>query len=172
MGFVRFASAAGPDARRRVAVDAEVSARRGTAADGSAPPQSMRTEFHTSLLGDLERVMGLLIKNGEIVTAENRWRGDIRCQAESIVELGVDLDSLSGEEVVDAADRLILPGGVDPHVHMSLPVMGTVSSDDFESGTKAAIAGGTTTIIDFVHPERGQNFLEALAARQARPVLP
>lgn len=110
--------------------------------------------------------MCLLIKNGEIVTTESRWCGDVRCRDGRIVELGAALESESGERIVDAADQLVLPGGVDPHVHMALPVMGTVSSDNFESGTAAAIAGGTTTIIDFVHPERGQNFLEALAARQ------
>lgn len=71
-----------------------------------------------------------------------------------------------GEQVLDAGDLLVLPGGVDPHVHMELPVAGTVSSDDFETGTAAGLAGGTTTVIDFVHPERGESFLEALEARK------
>lgn len=67
---------------------------------------------------------------------------------------------------MDAGDLLVLPGGVDPHVHMELPVAGTVSADDFETGTAAGLAGGTTTIIDFVHPERGENIFDALAARK------
>lgn len=83
-----------------------------------------------------------------------------------MVELGEGLEWLAGEELVVAEELLVFPGGVDPHVHMELPVAGTVSSDDFESGTAAALAGGTTTIIDFVHPERGENFLQALAARK------
>ena len=110
--------------------------------------------------------MAILIKNGEIVTAERRWRGDIRCRGGRIVELGENLEAGTEERTVDASDLLVLPGGVDPHVHMQLPVAGTVSSDDFESGTAAALAGGTTTIIDFVHPEPGEDFLAALAARQ------
>ena len=112
-------------------------------------------------------VSGLLIRGGEIVTAEARRPGDIRCRDGRIVEVGEDLEPATDDErTIDAAGLMVLPGGVDPHVHMSLPVAGTVSSDDFESGTAAALAGGTTTIIDFVHPERGQDFLEALAARK------
>jgi dihydropyrimidinase len=110
--------------------------------------------------------VGLLVKGGEIVTAERRWRGDVRCRDGQIVEVGGVLEWGPGEELVDAGGLLIFPGGVDPHVHMELPVAGTVSSDDFETGTAAGLAGGTTTIIDFVHPERGQDFLEALQARK------
>lgn len=110
--------------------------------------------------------MSLLIQGGEIVTAERRWRGDVRCRGGKIVEVGESLKRGVGEELVDAGDLLVLPGGVDPHVHMELPVAGTVSSDDFETGTAAGLAGGTTTIIDFVHPERGESFSDALAARK------
>ena len=110
--------------------------------------------------------MGILIRNGDIVTVQKRWRGDIRCREGRIVELGESLEAGSDEEILDASDRFVFPGGVDPHVHMELPVAGTVSSDDFESGTAAALAGGTTTIVDFVHPERGESFLEALEARR------
>ncbi len=111
--------------------------------------------------------MPLLIKNGTVVTASDRWVGDVRCRDGAIAEVGAGLAGEPGEEVVDASDLLVFPGGVDPHVHMELPVAGTVSSDDFdETGTAAALAGGTTTIIDFVHPERGEGFLEALAARR------
>lgn len=108
--------------------------------------------------------MSLLVRNGTIVTAEASGAGDVRCRDGKIVEVGRDLEP-AGEEVLDASGQYVFPGGVDPHVHMELPVAGTVSSDDFESGTAAGIAGGTTTIIDFVHPERGEDFLEALEAR-------
>jgi len=110
--------------------------------------------------------MDLLIKNGTVVTAEASWLGDIRCRDGCIVELGPDLETGSGFELVDASGQYVFPGGVDPHVHMELPVAGTVSADDFETGTAAGVAGGTTTIIDFVHPERGENFMHALAARR------
>jgi dihydropyrimidinase len=110
--------------------------------------------------------VALLVKGGEIVTAEKRWRGDVRCRDGQIVEVGGVLEWAPGEQLVDAVDLLVIPGGVDPHVHMELPVAGTVSSDDFATGTAAGLAGGTTTIIDFVHPERGQDFLEALEARK------
>ena len=108
---------------------------------------------------------GLLIRGGEIVTTEHRGRRDVRCRDGLIVEVGEDLE-VGGDDVVDAGDLLVLPGGVDPHVHMALPVAGTVSSDDFESGTAAGLAGGTTSIIDFVHPERGEDPIDALAARR------
>jgi dihydropyrimidinase len=108
--------------------------------------------------------MALLVRNGTIVTAQTSERGDVRCRNGKIVEVGPELEP-AGEEVLDASGQFVMPGGVDPHVHMELPVAGTVSSDDFESGTAAGIAGGTTTIIDFVHPEPGENFLEALDVR-------
>jgi dihydropyrimidinase len=110
--------------------------------------------------------MGVLIKNGTLVSDLDRWVGDVRCRDGRIDELGSGLLAEPGEEVVDASGSYVFPGGVDPHVHLSLPVAGTVSSDDFESGTAAALAGGTTTLIDFVHPERGQSFLEALQLKR------
>ncbi len=111
--------------------------------------------------------MGLLIKNGTIFTASKQWKGDIHCREGRIAALGPALEPDPGDEVIDASGAWVLPGGVDPHVHLELPVSGTVSSDDFETGTAAALAGGTTTVIDFVHPERGQDWEEALRARAA-----
>lgn len=110
--------------------------------------------------------MSLLIKNGTVVTDVASAVRDVRCAEGKIVEVGSDLEP-AGEEILDASGQYVLPGGVDPHVHMSLPVSGTVSSDDFESGTAAGLAGGTTTIIDFVHPEQGQDPIEALRLRQS-----
>lgn len=110
--------------------------------------------------------MSLLIQNGTLVGDAEPFVADVRCRDGRIVEVGTGLEAI-GEECIDASDAYLLPGGVDPHVHLSLPVAGTVSADDFESGTAAAVAGGTTTVIDFVHPEPGQSYLEALAARRA-----
>ena len=108
--------------------------------------------------------MGILIKNGTIVTAIDKYVGDVRCAGGTIVELGTGLQSASGEELIDASGQYVFPGGLDPHVHMELPFMGTVSADDFETGTAAGVAGGTTSIIDFVIPARDEDLMDALAA--------
>jgi len=110
--------------------------------------------------------VGILIKSGTLVSEGRRRVADIRCRDGVIVEVSENLETLAKERIVDAGGQLVFPGGVDPHVHMELPVAGTVSSDDFASGSAAGLAGGTTTLIDFVHPERGQDYLEALAARR------
>jgi len=107
--------------------------------------------------------MGLLIKNGEIVTAAERFVGDIYCDNGKIVLVAPSIDKPGArDQVVDASGAIVFPGGVDPHVHMELPFMGTESSDDFETGSSAAVAGGTTTIIDVAIPNRGQSLLEGL----------
>ena len=108
--------------------------------------------------------MSLLIKNGDIVTASERYIADVYVQDGRIAAIGKDLASQgAGGETIDATGQLVLPGFIDPHVHMELPFMGTVSADDFESGTASGVAGGTTCIIDFVIPNRGDSLLEALA---------
>jgi dihydropyrimidinase len=103
--------------------------------------------------------MDLAIKNGTIVTATESFQADIAVDGESIALIGCDL---SGDEVIDATGMLIMPGGVDPHTHMELPFMGTVSADDFHTGTLAAACGGTTTIIDFAIQGPGETLQEAL----------
>jgi len=113
--------------------------------------------------------MGLLIKKGEIVTAADRYVADLYCENGKVVAIAEELEKRSAKDrVIDAGDRLVLPGFIDPHVHMELPFMGTVSADDFETGTASGVAGGTTTIIDFCIPARGQSLLEALAAWRER----
>ncbi|HKY60191.1 MAG TPA: dihydropyrimidinase, partial [Gemmatimonadota bacterium] len=106
--------------------------------------------------------MGTVIRDAEIVTASDVYRADVRVQEERIAAIGEDLPAESGDEIVDGSDRLLIPGGIDPHVHMALPFMGTVSIDDMESGTRAAIMGGTTGLIDFVIPSKGDSLLETL----------
>jgi dihydropyrimidinase len=108
--------------------------------------------------------MGLLIKNGEIITATDRYVGDIYCTDGKIQATGPRLEKQSAQDTeIDASGQLVFPGGVDAHVHMELPFMGSESADDFETGTAAGIAGGTTSIIDFVIPARNQSLLEGLA---------
>ncbi|WP_338609648.1 dihydropyrimidinase [Pelagibacterium nitratireducens] len=103
--------------------------------------------------------MSTVIKNGTIVTADLTYKADIRIEGETIVEIGPDL---SGDSVLDASGCYVMPGGIDPHVHLEMPFMGTYSTDDFESGTRAALAGGTTMVVDFCLPSPGQSLLEAL----------
>ena len=90
-----------------------------------------------------------VIKGGTIVTADLSYEGDVLVEGGKIVEIGRDL---KGDEVLDATGCMVMPGGIDPHVHLEMPFMGTYSSDDFESGTRAALAGGTTMVVDFCLP--------------------
>ena len=113
--------------------------------------------------------MGLLIKQGEIVTAVTRRVADLYADGGRILAIGAGLEQRSSKDVVlDASGRFVFPGFVDPHVHLALPVGGTVSVDDFETGTASGLAGGTTTVVDFVVPDRGQPLLDALRAWRER----
>ena len=103
--------------------------------------------------------MSTVIKNGTVVTADLSWKADVLVDGGVIVEIG---DGLSGDEVLDATGCYVMPGGIDPHTHLEMPFMGTYSSDDFESGTRAALAGGTTMVIDFALPAPGQGLLDAI----------
>lgn len=105
--------------------------------------------------------MGLLVKNGKIANADMSFFSDIYCDQGEIKTIGENLAASPADEVIDAGGCLVIPGGIDPHTHMELPFMGTVASDDFYTGTRAALAGGTTTIIDFVIPNPRQDLLEA-----------
>ncbi|MDP7643038.1 MAG: dihydropyrimidinase [Alphaproteobacteria bacterium] len=105
--------------------------------------------------------MSLLIKGGTVVTAEQSYRADVYCANGTIQAIGENLEVPGGAEVVDAGEALVIPGGIDPHTHMELPFMGTVTADDFMSGPSSALAGGTTMIIDFVIPSPEQSLLEA-----------
>ncbi len=117
----------------------------------------------------------MLIEKGTIVTESTSFQGDILISGGKIKEIGEKIEKTSSTtKVIDAGGCFVFPGAVDVHVHMELPVgPGLCSSDDFESGSRAALAGGTTTIIDFVTPLRGQPLPEALAQRkeQARKSL-
>ncbi|WP_411845902.1 dihydropyrimidinase [Roseibacillus persicicus] len=105
--------------------------------------------------------MSLLIKNGEIVTAGERYFADIYCEDEQITAIGKDLD-FDADEVIDATGKFVFPGFIDPHVHIYLPFMGTFSKDDYASASRAALVGGTTTLIEMCCPSRAEEPLEAL----------
>jgi dihydropyrimidinase len=108
--------------------------------------------------------MRTLIKNGQIVTAVDSYTADVLIDGEVVSLIGKDLDKIAGDidKTIEATNRLVIPGGIDPHTHFDLPFGGTASSDDFETGTRAAAFGGTTTIIDFAVQYRGQGLNEAL----------
>ena len=105
--------------------------------------------------------MTLLIRGGTVVTHEESYRADVLCGDGRILAIGENLELPAGAEVLEAGDLLVMPGGIDPHTHMELPFMGTVASEDFFSGTAAGLAGGTTSIIDYVIPNPQQSLLEA-----------
>jgi dihydropyrimidinase len=104
--------------------------------------------------------MALLIKNGRIVTADSDYTADIYCEGETITRIGRGLDAPPDAEVIDATGRFIFPGFIDPHVHIYLPFMGTYSKDTYESGSKAALVGGTTTLIEMCCPSRTDEALD------------
>ena len=103
----------------------------------------------------------LLIRGGTVVNADREFRADVLCVDGQIVAVGENLQAPAGAQILDAGGRYVMPGGIDPHTHMQLPFMGTVARDDFYSGTAAALAGGTTTIIDFVIPDPKQPLMDA-----------
>ncbi|ADI14054.1 dihydropyrimidinase [Truepera radiovictrix] len=104
--------------------------------------------------------MGLLIRQGEIITADTRLRADIYAEGETITEIGENLRAPAGTEVIDAAGKLVFPGFIDPHVHIYLPFMGTYAKDTHETGSKAALMGGTTTFIEMCCPAGSEDALE------------
>lgn len=119
--------------------------------------------------------MPLLIKNGEIVTATDRFRADIYCAGETIsrIEPSIDVSELpKNVEIIDAEGKLVFPGFIDPHVHIHLPFMGTLAKDDYESASKAALAGGTTTLIEMICPGPDDEPLDAFYdwASRAEPL--
>ena len=106
----------------------------------------------------------LVIVNGLLVSAEATVRADLGISGGKIAAIGREL---KGQQTIHATQMLVLPGAVDEHVHLDMPVGEFASSDDFYTGTVAAACGGTTTVIDFVEPERGQRLSEALNERQS-----
>jgi len=103
----------------------------------------------------------VLIRGGTVVNAEGSVKADVLTEGGLIRAVGPDLQAPAGATIVDAGGALVMPGGIDPHTHMELPFMGTVTKDDFYTGTSAGVSGGTTMIIDFVIPNPKQPLMEA-----------
>lgn len=111
--------------------------------------------------------MSILIKNARILTADSDFHGDIHIKGETIHAIGAQLD-VPAEQTIDATGMVVFPGGIDPHVHLDMPFMGTFSSDNYETGTLAALHGGTTMVIDFVLQTQGKSLYHALESWQGR----
>jgi dihydropyrimidinase len=107
--------------------------------------------------------MRTLIKNGTIVTAVDQYKGDVLIEDEKITLIGTTLD-IQADKVIDASGKYVLPGGIDVHTHLDMPFGGSTSADDFETGTRAAAFGGTTSIVDFAIQYRGQTLHHAWEA--------
>ena len=106
--------------------------------------------------------MGIVIKNGAVVSADKTFAADMLIEAGTIKEVRPGIAAEPVHEVLDAAGMLLLPGGIDAHTHLDMPFGGTTSSDDFETGTRAAAIGGTTTLVDFAIQARGTRMRDAL----------
>jgi dihydropyrimidinase len=105
--------------------------------------------------------MSVLIKNGRVVTASDDYVADVFIEKDKIVAIGKDLKFVA-DTIIDASGKLVMPGGIDPHVHLEMPFMGTFSSDTYETGTRAALFGGTTTVIDFILQKQGSSLQSSL----------
>ena len=105
--------------------------------------------------------MSLLIRGGTVVNHDHSRRADVLIEDDTIVAVGAAIAAPTGAEIIDAGGAYVIPGGIDPHTHLEMPFMGTVTADDFESGTKAALTGGTTMVVDFCLPDPGQSMLAA-----------
>ena len=105
--------------------------------------------------------MSLLIQGGEIITDTERFVGDIFCEDETITRIDKKIDDVTADEVIDAAGKYVMPGFIDPHVHIYLPFMGTFAKDTHETASRAAIVGGTTTFIEMICPMKSEDPMEA-----------
>jgi dihydropyrimidinase len=111
--------------------------------------------------------MSTLIQNGTVVNADGQRRADVLIDGETILQVGPGI-SPDGHSVVDATGLLVMPGGVDVHTHLDMPFGGTVSADDYRTGTMAAAVGGSTTVIDFALQSKGRSMIEAYETWRAK----
>src|SRR5437667_1626713 len=104
--------------------------------------------------------MRTVIRGGTVITASDQYKGDVLIEDEKISLIGTAID-VPADKTIDASGKYVLPGGIDVHTHLDMPFGGTTSADDFESGTRAAAFGGTTTLIDFAIQYKGQTLKKA-----------
>lgn len=109
--------------------------------------------------------MDILIKNGRIINAHSDFKGDVLVRNGKIAAVGAGLDSKAVSKVIDASNLYVLPGAIDGHTHLEMPMGKTVSADDYESGTRAAACGGVTTVFDYTLQENGKSMLDEIADR-------
>src|SRR6201988_4111030 len=103
-----------------------------------------------------------IIRKGSVVTATDTYLADVAISNGKIAAIGADLPAQNASKILDASGKLVMPGGIDVHTHLDMPFGGTTSADDFETGTRAAVFGGTTTLIDFAIQYKGQSLRNAL----------
>ena len=110
------------------------------------------------------------VSNGTIVTADGSYAADVLVDGATIAQIGAGLAAagVTADETIDAAGRYVIPGGIDVHTHMELPFGGTFAKDTFETGTRAAAFGGTTSIVDFAVQSKGKSLREGLDAWHAK----
>lgn len=111
--------------------------------------------------------MDLLIKNGTIVNGSESFKADVVVENGKITQIGADITPTDNAKVVNADGKLVLPGAIDAHTHLAMPFGGTISSDDYFAGTRAAACGGTTTVFDFVLQDFGETMVDAVKRRDA-----
>jgi dihydropyrimidinase len=113
----------------------------------------MRKLLNKSILTNIKFRNSYLLKNVRIVNSDYSQQGDVLIKDGKVFEIGQNLTDKTAE-VIDCTGKMVIPGGIDTHTHMQLPFMGTNAADDFNIGSKAAIAGGTTSFLDFAIPDR------------------
>ena len=111
--------------------------------------------------------MELIIKNGTVVSATQMYKADVAVNDGKIAAIGSDLSDIKADKIVDAAGKLVLPGAIDAHTHLAMPFGGTISSDDYFAGTRAAACGGTTTVFDFALQNFDETMVDTFKRRNA-----
>ena len=109
--------------------------------------------------------MDVLFKNGRVVTDSSIFKADVAVDGEKITQIGASIKPGAETQVIDCKGKLVLPGAIDAHTHLAMPFGGTISTDDYEAGTRSAAAGGTTTVFDFILQDFGETFPDAIKRR-------